>query len=191
MVECVAEEDGLMTRESRIEKARRLAAETSEERAAERAEDRQQAIVDISEMGSTAAIAEANRIKVDDSIGYLGPVATPIEWESALQAARDVVLEKASDGQLLTYGELQVASYHATGLKIGHSMYGRFCMELNQHDDHGCLISSIIVHQGTEDPGPGLIPYARSLGLDKSVKTLQGEVFATFAERNVHQGDSA
>jgi hypothetical protein len=68
-----------------------------------------------------------------------------------------------------------------TELKIGHSMYGRFCMELNQHDDHGCLLSSIIVHTGTDDPGPGLIPYAQSLGIDKPVRTMQSEVFEAFS----------
>ncbi len=178
-----------MTRESRIERARRMAAETSAERAAQRVEERKRATAEIAEMGSEAAISEANRLRNDDSIGYLGPIATPSEWDKALGAAREVVLEKASAGELLTYGELQIAAYHATGLKIGHSMYGRFCMELNQFDDHECLISSIIVHIGTEDPGPGLLPYARSLGIDKPVATLQREVFATFAEPGIDKPD--
>ena len=114
------------------------------------------------------------------SIGYLGPISTESDWTDALKAAREVVIESASRGELLTYGELQVAAHRATGMKIGHSMYGRFCMELNQFDDHDCLISSIIVHTGTRDPGPGLIPYAQSLGIDKPIRTMQREVFETF-----------
>jgi hypothetical protein len=54
-------------------------------------------------------------------------------------------------------------------------------MELNRHYDHDCLISSIIVHAGTRDPGPGLLPHAQSLGIDKSVRTLQREVFEAFS----------
>jgi len=168
-----------------------MAAETSAVRAAQRAEARQRTTAEIVEMGSEAAISEANRLRSDDSIGYLGPIATPSEWDEALRAAREVVLEKASAGELLTYGELQIAAYHATGLKIGHSMYGQFCGELNQFDDHGCLISSIIVHAGTEDPGPGLLPFARGLGFDKPVKTLQREVFTRFAKPGIDEPEVA
>jgi hypothetical protein len=98
--------------------------------------------------------------------------------DDALSAAREVVIESASRGELLTYGELQVVAHRATETKIGHSMCGRFCIELNQHD---CLISSIIVHTGTRDPGPPLLPYARSLGIDRPVRTLQREVFEAFS----------
>ena len=157
-----------------------MAAETSEQRAVERTADADRRANEIASMGSDAAIAEAGRIKADETIGWLGPVATPSKWTDALGAAREVVIESARRGELLTYGELQVAAFRATEMKIGHSMYGRFCMELNQHDDHGCLISSIIVHTDTRDPGPGLIPYARSLGIDKPVRTLQREVFEAF-----------
>ena len=169
-----------MTRESRIEQAKRMAAQTSEKRALERAVDAERRANEIASMGSDAAIAAAGRIKSDASIGWLGPISTPSEWDDALRAAREVVLEAASRGELLTYGELQVAAFRATEMKIGHSMYGRFCMELNQFDDHDCLISSIIVHTGTSDPGPGLIPYAQSLGINKPIRTLQREVFETF-----------
>jgi hypothetical protein len=169
-----------VTRESRIEKARRMAAETSEQRAIERAVDADRRANEIASMSSDAAIIEAGRIKADTSIGWLGPISTPSEWTEALIAAREVVIESAMRGELLTYGELQVAAFRATEMKIGHSMYGRFCMELNQFDNHGCLISSIIVHTDTRDPGPGLIPYAQSLGIDKPVRTLQREVFETF-----------
>jgi hypothetical protein len=170
-----------VTRESRIEQAKRMAAETSEKRAVERVANAERRANEIVSMGSDAAITEAGRIKSDGSIGWLGPISTPSEWDDALRAARGVVIESASRGELLTYGELQVAAYRATEMKIGHSMYGRFCMELNQHDDHDCLISSIIVHTGTRDPGPGLLPYARSLGIDKPIRTLQREVFETFS----------
>lgn len=158
-----------------------MAAETSEQRAAERAADTERRTNEIASMGSDVAISESGRIKADVSIGYLGPISTESEWTDALSADREVAIESASRGELLTYGELQVAAHRATGLKIGHSMYGRFCMELNQFDDHYYLISSIIVHTGTRDPGPGLIPYAQGVGIDKPIRTMQREVFEIFA----------
>jgi hypothetical protein len=58
-----------VTRESRIEQAKRMAAETSEKRSVERAADAERRANEIVSMGSDAAITEAGRIKSDGSIG--------------------------------------------------------------------------------------------------------------------------
>lgn len=157
-----------------------MAAETSEERAVQREAEVEARSNDIASMGHVVAGSEASKINRDQSIGYLGSIATQHEWNQALAAAREVVIEKARRGETLTYGELQVAAYRASGRKIGHSMYGTFCMELNRHGEDGCLISSIIVTVDTGDPGPGLIPFARSLGINKSIESLQRAVFEKF-----------
>ncbi len=171
-----------MTRESRIARARQMAAETSDARASEREEEESRRTSEIASRGSAAAIAAANQLRMDDSVGYLGPQATEYEWNVALKAARLVVVEAARRGQTLTYGELQLAAVRSTGLQIGYSMYGTFCMELNQPGLDGCLISSIVVGADTGEPGPGLIPFAQSIGIDKPIAVLQRDVFDRFAK---------
>ena len=171
-----------MTREGRIDRARQMAAETSEERAAQRAADADARSQEIASMGHDVASTEARRINADASIGYLGPVATQHEWTLALAAAREVVIGLARRGQTLTYGELQVAAHRGSGRKIGHSMYGTLCMELNHPGQDDCLISSIIVTADTGEPGPGLIPFARSVGMTGSIESLQRDAFKRFRE---------
>lgn len=173
-----------MSRESRIERARRMAAETSAERALQREEEARERAARIAAMPIDEV---ANRVRQADSTSgapYLGPLSTPVEWKAALVAARDVVIERAKRGETLTYGEIKVAAYEATGHLIGYSMYGEFCMQLNRPGDHGCLISSIIVQSDTGEPGPGLIPFAQEIGYPDSVKTLQRQVFEHFGTQD-------
>ena len=123
------------TREDRIRRARKMAQVTSDERAVQREADAKARATDIASLGRSRALAEAKRLAEAESIGYLGPIATPHEWKQALQAARDVVIETARRRDTLTYAELQIAAVQASGKQIGYSMYGTFCMELN-HPGH-------------------------------------------------------
>ena len=170
-----------MTREERIVKARKMADKTKDERAARRAEEQEVLADRVASMSEPEVRTSAASINADNSIGYLAPVADPSSWHDALQAARTVVLECARRGRTLTYGELQVAAVAGSHRKIGYSMYGEFCMDLNDYEADGCLISSIIVTGDTGLPGPGLLPYARSVGIDLPVSTLQRQVFERFA----------
>jgi len=172
-----------MTRESRIEKARQMATETAEERAAQRESEDAARSDEIASMGTSQASSEATKLTQDSSISYLGPIATPHEWKQALEAARDVVVEVARRRGTLTYAELQIAAVRASGRKIGHSMYGTFCMELNHPGQDGCLISSIIVGSDSGEPGPGLLPFAEDVGLDKTVAELQADVYRAYGHR--------
>jgi len=51
-------------------------------------------------------------------------------------------------GETLTYGELRIAAYEATGMKVCHNSFGRLALEANKKSD-GCLLSSIIVQAST------------------------------------------
>ena len=168
------------TREDRIRLAREMASETSDQRAVEREAAAKARAIDIASLGRSRSSAQAKRLAETASTGYLGPIATPHEWKVALQAAREVVIETARRRETLTYSELQIAAIQATGKQIGYSMYGTFCMELNHPGQDGCLISSIVVGSDTCEPGPGLVPFAKSIGFDKPVKDLQSDVYRTF-----------
>jgi len=126
------------------------------------------------------AASEAATINFDTSILSLGPEATPVEWDKAVEAARTVAIAAARRGEKITYGELRVAAYEVTGMKVGHSMFGRLCMETNRASDQ-CLLSSIIVKVDTGEPGKGFLPYARSQGFDGPVETMQRATFQHFA----------
>lgn len=170
------------TREDRIWRAREMAKATSNERAVQREADAKAKAMNIVSLGRSRALAEAKRIADSESISYLGPIATPYEWKQALQAARNVVIETARRRETLTYAELQIAAVQASGKQIGYSMYGTFCMELNDPGQDRCLISSIIVGADTGKPGPGLLPFAKSIGFDKPLASLQADVYRTFSD---------
>ena len=90
------------------------------------------------------------------------------------------MIETARRRETLTYAELQIAAVRASGKQIGYSMYGTFCMELNHPGQDGCLISSIVVGSDTGEPGPGLLPFAESIGFKKPLEELQEDVYRTF-----------
>lgn len=170
-----------MNREQRIEEARRRAEATSAERADERAAAEAKLRARVHDMTPSEAAELASTINFDTSVKALGPIATPHEWDVAVAAARAVTIEAAARGETITYGELRMAAYEATAMKVGHNSFGRLAMETNKKPD-GCLLSSIIVQASTGEPGTGLLPYARSQGFNAPVKTLQQQVFDAFQE---------
>jgi hypothetical protein len=169
-----------MTRESRIAEARRRAQQTSQERAAERASADAERIDKIRELSTEDAASTAADINFDPSIKALGPIATPHEWIVAVETARQVTIDAACRSQTITYGELRVAAYEATGMKVGHNSFANLAMETNRKTDE-CLLSSIIVRAATGTPGDGFLPYARSQGFDGTVTSIQGQVFSHFS----------
>lgn len=170
-----------VSREERIVEARRRASATHHERAAAAAVKQVELTEHIRDLTPLDASSQAATINLDTSIPSLGPESTPVEWDAAVEAARSVVIGAARRGEKITYGELRVAAYEATGMKVGHSMFGRLCMETNRASDQ-CLLSSIIVKTDTGEPGRGFVPYARSQGFDAPVETLQRMTFEHFAK---------
>jgi hypothetical protein len=168
-----------MNREERIAWAKRKAAETAPERARQREQDAAERSARIASMGSGAASRAAHGLNQDASIPWLGSVATPHEWTRAVAAARAVTIEAARRGQTITYGELRMAAYEATGMKVGHNQYAQLAMEVNQASD-GCLLSSIIVQFDSGQPGAGFLPFARNQGFDEPLRALQRQVFEYF-----------
>ncbi len=168
-----------MDREQRIQEARRRAEATAGERAKERAAAEKSLRYRIANMSPDEAAALASSINFDTSIKALGPIATPHEWDVAVAAARAVTIEAAKRGETITYGELRMAAYEATSMKVSHNSFGRLAMETNRKSD-GCLLSSIIVQASTGTPGSGLAPYARSQGFDAPLEELQQQVFERF-----------
>lgn len=170
-----------LNKDERIAEARRRAEETSEERAAERTATDAQRIDKIRELSTEGAASTAAGINFDPTIKALGPLATPHEWTVAVDAARQVTIDAARRGETITYGELRVAAYEATGMKLGHSSFASLAMESNRKSDE-CLLSSIIVRASTGTPGDGFLPYARSQGFDRTVTSIQQQVFDHFTE---------
>ena len=135
-------------------------------------------------MGSDDAGRVAQTIDRDDSVPWLGPIATPGQWSDAVVAARQVTIAAARQGRTITYGELRVAAYKATGMKVGHNQYADLAMAVNSGDD-GCLLSAIILEKGSGEPGGGFLPYARDQGFDEPVATLQRRVHEHFRDAPV------
>lgn len=169
-----------MNREERIAEARRRSVASSEERAELRAADEEQLVGRIRWMSPEDAGRTASSINFDTSIKALGSVSTPHEWDIAVEAARDVTIDAARRGQTITYGELRVAAYQATGMKVGHNSFANLAMETNRRSD-GCLLSSIIVRAADGEPGEGFLPYARSQGFNQPVTSIQRQVFDRFS----------
>lgn len=169
-----------MNREERIAWAKQKAAETAADRAEQRQHDEVERAERIAAMGSGDANRIAHRLNQDTSIPWMGPVSTPHEWAQAVAAARAVTIEAARHEQTVAYGELRVAAYEATEMKVGHNQYAELAMSINDSAD-GCLLSSIIVKADTGEPGSGFLPFARRSGFDAPLKTLQRQVFDCFA----------
>ncbi len=131
-------------------------------------------------MGHDAANRAAHQLAVDESIPWMGPVSKPHEWSLAVDAARAVTIEAARRRRKITYGELRVAAYETTGMKVGHNQFAELAMSINRPGD-GCLLSSIIVTADTGEPGGGFLPYARSLGFDAPLATPQRQAMDRFA----------
>jgi hypothetical protein len=110
----------------------------------------------------------------------MGPDKTPGSWDSARRAIRDAAIAAARHKRTLTYAEIQLVAYEATGLVLGGFLTGRMCGEVNRKDDR-CMLSSIIVSNETGRPGSGFEPFARSWGFTEPLPTLQRRVFDHFA----------
>jgi hypothetical protein len=172
-----------MNREERIAWAKVKAAETAPERARQSEQEAAERSARIASMGSDAASKAAYGLNQDSSIPWLGSVATPHEWTQAVAAARAVTIEAARRKQMITYGELRMAAYETTGMKVGHNQFAQLAMEVNQASD-GCLLSSIIVQSDSGQPGSGFLPFARSQGFDEPLRVLQRHVFEHFGQNN-------
>jgi hypothetical protein len=92
----------------------------------------------------------------------------------------DVFRSVAAAASRKTYGELRVAAYEATGMKVGHNSFADLAMESNRKKDD-CLLSSIIVRAATGTPGDSFLPYARSQGFEGSVPQFSGRCSAAFS----------
>jgi len=169
-----------MNREERIAWAKQEALKSSPERARQREVEQSERSARIAAMGAGAANREAYRLSQDSSIPWMGPVATPDVWSTAVAAARAVAIEAARHRRTITYGELRIAAFEATGMKVGHNQFAELAMSLNVKSD-GCLLSAIIVRADTRGPGDGFVPYARSQGFDQPLASLQRQVFGHFS----------
>ncbi len=168
-----------MNREERIAWAKQKAAETAPERARQREHEEAERSERIAAMGSEEANREAYDLVRDKSIPWMGPVSTPAEWSQAMAAARAVTIEAARQRRTVTYGELRIAAYEVTGMKVGHSQFAELAENINEEADH-CLLSSIVVTADTGEPGAGFLPFALRSGFDYPVATLQRQVFDYF-----------
>ena len=168
-----------MNREERIAKAKQMAAESAPERARQREWEEAERSARIASMGPAEANRAAYALHSDSSIPWLGPVGTPHEWSQAVAAARNVTIEAARRRQTITYGELRLAAYEATGMKVGHNQYAELAMNVNNSNE-SCLLSSIIVKADTGEPGAGLYPFARRSGFDAPLSTLRRQVWDHF-----------
>lgn len=119
---------------------------------------------------------------VDELSGDLGPVKTPKEWERAVEIARLVTITRAKRHDTLTYGEIKWAIHDELQMLVGHSMFADLVAAVNEKSD-GVLLSSIIVHQDDGRPGDGFLPYAREMGFDAPLETLQRQVYEHFGTR--------
>jgi hypothetical protein len=133
-----------MNREERIAWARREAAEEAPERARQKQQNAGERSQRVVSMGSTKANWMADLLSQDDSIPWLGPVSQPYEWTQAVEAAREVTIEAARHSRTETYGELRIAAYKATDMKVGHNQFAELAMSANRPGDK-CLLSAIIV----------------------------------------------
>lgn len=176
-----------MNREKRIAWARRKAAENTPERERRRLLEEQERSERIASLGSSEANRRARVLDNDSSAPWLGPVSTPHEWSIAVTAARAVTIEAARRGHTITYGELRLAAYEATGMRLGFHQYAELAMSVNEKAD-GCLLSAIIVKSDTHVPGDGFLPYARSQSFHEPLDTVQRQVFEHFAPPSSESG---
>jgi hypothetical protein len=169
----------LVNREERIEKARQMAAERAPHREVEvqkRANRLQQRLADV---GAAQAQRHVTAAEQSGNAVYLEPVKTPREWANAVELARLVTITRAKRRDRITYGEIKWAIFDGLRMLVGHSMFATL-MEAVNHESDGVLLSSIIVHQDDGKPGEGFLPYAKGLGFDLPLETLQRQVWEHF-----------
>lgn len=173
-------ENHLVNREERIEKARRMAAENAPQREADAKQQGSRIAQRLANVGASQAQRHVTAAEQSGDAEYLGPVKTPKEWDRAVEIARLVTITRAKRGDTITYGEIKWAIYDELQMLVGHSMFADLMVAVNQESD-GVLLSSIIVHQDDGKPGEGFLPYARDMGFDLPLETLQRQVYEHFA----------
>lgn len=169
-----------MNREERIEKARRMAAENAPQREAIEQQRATRIAQRLSGIGASQAQRHVTAAEQSGNAEYLGPVKTPREWDQAVELARSVAITRARRRDTITFGEIKWAIFDELRMLVGHSMFAELMVAVNRKSD-GVLLSSIIVHQDDGEPGEGFLPYAKDLGFDLPLKTLQRQVFERFA----------
>jgi hypothetical protein len=168
-----------VNREERIERARQMAAERAPQREVQvqqRANRLQQRLSDV---GASQAQRHVTAAEQSGNAVYLGPVKTPREWDNAVELARLVTFTRAKRRDKITYGEIKWAIFDELRMLVDPSMFANL-MEAVNHESDGVLLSSIIVHQDDGKPGEGFLPYAKGLGFDQPLETLQRLVYEHF-----------
>lgn len=171
---------GVVNREERIEKARQMAAAKAPPPAAvaqKRAARIHQRLSDVGAAQAQRHVAAADQA---GTATYLEPIKTPGEWEQAVELARLVTIRRAKRRDTITYGEIRWAILDELEMLVVHSMFADLVGGVNRKDD-GVLLSSIIVNQADGKPGEGFLPYAREMGFDFPLETLQRQVYEHFA----------
>jgi hypothetical protein len=133
----------------------------------------------LSNVGASQAQRHVTAAEQSGNAVYLGPVKTPREWDRAVELARLVTITRAKRRDTITYGEIKWAIFDELRMLVGHSMFATL-MEAVNHESDGVLLSSIIVHQDDGKPGEGFLPYARGMGFDLPLETLQHQVYGHF-----------
>jgi hypothetical protein len=133
----------------------------------------------LSNVGASQAQRHVTAAEQSGNAVYVGPVKTPREWDRAVELARLVTITRAKRHDTITYGEIKWAIYDELRMLVGHSMFATL-MEAANHGSDGVLLSSIIVHQDDGKPGEGFLPYAREMGFDLPLETLQRQVYEHF-----------
>ena len=169
-----------MNREERIEKARRMAAENAPQREAMEQQRATRIAQRLSAIGASQAQRHVTAAEQSGNAEYLGSFKTPREWDQAVELARSVTITRARRRDTITYGEIKWAILDELRMLVGHSMFAELVVAVDRASD-GVLLSSIIVHQDDGMPGEGFLPYAKDLGFDLPLKTLQRQVFEHFA----------
>jgi hypothetical protein len=174
------EEPADLRRERRIAEARRLGAERRPQREAELRAKRERLRREIASIHPDEAQRLISIAEQDMDARYLGPIANPYEWRRAADVAREVAIAAARDRSTITYGEIKLAVFRATGWLVGYSMFGSLVMETNRKDD-GVPLSSIVVKKDSGVPGSGFADYVRGQGFDAPLETQQRQTSTTSA----------
>ena len=134
----------------------------------------------LSNVGASQAQRHVTAAEQSGNAVYLGTAETPQEWDRAVELARLLTITRAKRRDTITYGEIKWAIFDELRMLVGHSMFATLMEAVNRESD-GVLLSSIIVHQDDGKPGEGFLPYAREMGFDPPLETLQRHVYAHFA----------
>lgn len=167
--------DKAMTREERIKWARAQAAENRDEILDRHEKQKADAAGRVQMLRDGEIRDRARLLDSDRTIPSIGPIKDEVPWANARRACRDYVIDSVRRDRRVNYDELRVLTYEVTGMTLGHSMFARMCMEINDATDD-CLLSSWVVTQETGRPGSGFFDFARSKGYDLPLETIQGQV---------------